>query len=1038
MPKIYLLKRSLKIALLYLLPRYRQQRRIIPSNGTCSGVFRQKGLWTMLRFFVLLLFATTAYAQTPTIVSGTVTDENGQRMPGVSILLKQSSGIGTTTDINGGYRLSVSKNDLNATLVFSFIGYKTQEIPLGNQTQIDVQLEQDITTLNEIVVVGYGVQDKKDVTGAISTISSENMNQGAITNPLQQIAGRAPGVNVTQLSNEPGTPPSVRIRGITSLQGGNDPLVVVDGIQGNMELLNQIPPSEIESVDVLKDASATAIYGSRGAPGVILITTKKGKEGKTSVEYNVTASVDVIPNERKLDVLDAAQWSEQIQLNGVPASVNHGSNTDWFDLLTRTGYTQNHTLSFGGGSKGLSYRASLTAILQNGVVINSSNKKYIGNLQATQMALDDRLTLTFNLNSGINNTVGSPSRVGPVSLESTLINLANVTRPTDPVLDTDGSTYYRDPVVFQYINPYAVMETVVNEGNNNNLFGSFRADLEVIDGLTAGWFGSWRKTDQMWGYYLPARSTVEDAINKRGIASIDNTRRDEKLMDISLTYQKKINDHSLNAMILYEWQRQTYFGNWTQATGFVNDLTTYNRLEAGDLSLASAGNMRSYKDDRTLVSFLGRVNYGFLDRYLLTLSMRRDGSSVFGANHKWGNFPAASVAWRIDQEPFMAQQNIFSALKLRGGYGITGNQQGLRPQQSIALVQSAGITYFGGTQITNFNVTQNPNADLQWETRKQGNIGVEFALLNSRLRGSVDVFSATTDNLLFEYTVPRPPYQHDRMIANIGSMLNEGLELALGYDIIKTGNTTLTLSGNLTLLKNEVLELGGTLNGVEMNTNHVGWGATSAYLIEGQPIGTFNILEHTGVDETGEETVLDRDGNGIIDQGNTSPDRYIAGSALPTYTYALTPTFRHKNFDVSMLWRGSGGNKIYNNMRQSLSMMEILGRANVLESAIPLGMRTTEYASDRWLESGSFLRFDNLTIGYRIPVERSKHIQNFRISLTGNNLALITNYSGVDPELNVSGSNPDPNGTNLNTFGGDRGTYPRTRSIALGLNIALK
>ena len=718
--------------------------------------------------------------------------------------------------------------------------------------------------------------------------------------------------------------------------------------------------------------------------------------------------------------------------------MNHGSETDWFDLLTQTGSTQNHTLSFGGGSKGLFYRASLTAILQDGVVINSSNKKYIGSLQATQHALDDRLTLTLNLNSGINNTIGSPSRVGPVSFESTLINLANIARPTDPVFDTDGSTYFRDPVVFQYINPYAVMETVVNEGYNNNLFGSFRADLEIVEGLTAGWFGSWRKTDQMWGYYLPARSTVEDARNRRGIASIDNTRRDEKLMNISLSYQKEINDHSLNAMVLYEWQNQTYFGNWTQATGFINDLTTFNRLEAGDLSLASAGNMRSYKNDRTLISFLGRINYGFLDRYLLTVSMRRDGSSVFGANHRWGNFPAASVAWRIDQEPFMAQQNVFNALKLRGGYGITGNQQGLQPQQSIALVQSAGITYFGGTQITNFNVNQNPNADLRWETRKQGNIGIEFALLSNRLSGSVDVFRANTDNLLFEYVVPRPPYQHDRMIANIGSMLNEGLELALAYDVIKTASTTLTLSGNLTLLRNEVLKLGGTLNGVEMNTNNVGWGATSAYLIEGQPIGTFNILEHTGVDETGEETVLDRDGNGIIDQGNTSPDRYIAGSALPTYTYAFIPTIKHKNLDVSMVWRGSGGNKIYNNMRHSLSMMEILGRANVLESAIPLGMRTTEYASDLWLEDGSFLRFDNLTIGYRIPVTGSKHIENFRISLTGSNLALFTNYSGVDPELNVSGSNPDPNGTNLNTFGGDRGTYPRTRSIALGLNIVLK
>lgn len=994
--------------------------------------------WSVFGVFILLAFFAFGdiVAQNQKTVSGTVNDELGQALPGVSVVLKGSSGVGTSTNIDGTYRLVLPEGENSPVLVFSFIGYKSQEVTVGNQSRIDVQFEPDLTTLGEVVVVGYGTQNRKDVTGSISTISQENMNQGAITNPLQQIAGRAPGVSISQISSEPGAAPSVRIRGITSLRGGNDPLVVVDGVQGNMELLNQVAPSEIESVDILKDASATAIYGSRGAPGVILITTRKGREGSTSVEYNVAASVDYIPQNRKLDVLDAAQWSEQVRLNGVPASVNHGSDTDWFGLLTRPGYTQNHTLSFGGGSKNLTYRAALTAILQDGVVINSNNNKYIGSLQATQYALDDRLTLTLNLNSSVNNTKGSPSSIGPVSFQSTLVNLANIARPTDPVFDTDGETYFRDPVVFQYINPYAVAQSVINEGTNNNLFGSLRADLEIIDGLTAGWFGSWRKTDQMWGYYLPAKSTVEDAINRKGIASIDNNRRDEKLMNISVNYMREMGNHSLSGMLLYEWQNQAYYGNWTQATGFINDLTTYNRLEAGDLSLASAGNMRSYKNDRTLVSFLGRVNYSFNQKYLLTVSMRRDGSSVFGDNHKWGNFPAASVAWRIDEESFMDNQNVFQSLKLRGGYGVTGNQQGLGPQQSIALVQSAGVTYFGGTQITNFNVTQNPNADLRWETRKQSNIGIDFSLLDERLNGSVDVFRAVTDNLLFEYVVPRPPYQHDRMIANIGSMLNKGLEIALGYDLIKTENTTLTLGGNVALLQNKVLTLGGSLNGIPMNTNYVGWGATGAYLIEGQPVGTFNMLQHTGVDETGEETVLDRDENGVIDQGNTSPDRYIAGSALPTYTYAVTPTLRHKNLDVSMLWRGSGGNKIYNNMRHSLSMLEILGRANVLESAIPMGMRTSQYASDVWLEDGSFFRLDNVTVGYTVPLGNVKYIDRLRLSLTGNNLFLFTNYSGVDPEINVSGSNPG--GFDLNTFGGDRGAYPRARSFAVGLNVVFK
>lgn len=1006
--------------------------RATPPGNSWGHAFA-KCLFTLLALAVSCI----VYAQTPVTITGTVNDDAGQGLPGVSILLKGSNGVGTVSDADGSYRVNIPNDQANGILVFSFIGLKTQEIPIGNQTEIDVKMEPDLTTLGEVVVVGYGTQERKDVTGSIATISKENFNQGAITSPLQQIAGRAPGVSVTQISSEPGSAPSVRIRGITSLRGGNDPLVVVDGVQGNMELLNQVPPSEIESVDVLKDASATAIYGSRGAPGVILVTTRKGKEGKSTVEYSVAASVDYIPENRKIDVLNAAQWSEQVRLNGVPSSVNHGSNTDWFNLLTRPGYTQNHTLAFGGGSNNLSFRGALTAILQDGMVINSGNNRYIGSLQATQHGLDDRLVLTFNLNSSVNNTTGSPSSVGPVSFQSTLVNLANIARPTDPVYDTDGQTYFRDPVVFQYINPYAVAKSVINEGVNNNLFGSLRADLEIFEGLTAGWFGSWRKTDQMWGYYLPAKSTIEDAINRRGIASIDNTRRDEKLMNISLNYRRDYGDHSLSAMALYEWQNQAYYGNWTQATGFINDLTTFNRLEAGDLSLASAGNIRSYKNDRTLVSFLGRVNYGFKDKYLATLSIRRDGSSVFGANHKWGNFPAASLAWRIDQENFMTNQDIFQSLKLRGGYGITGNQQGLGPQQSIALVQSAGITYFGGTQITNFNVNQNPNADLRWETRKQSNIGLDFSLLDGRLNGSVDAFRAVTENLLFEYVVPRPPYQHDRMIANIGSMMNKGLEVALGYDLIKSENTTLTLGGNVSLLRNEVLTLGGSLNGIQMNTNYAGWGATSAYLIEGEPIGTFNILQHTGVNESGEETVLDLDGDGVIDQGNLSTDRYLAGSALPTHTYAITPTLRYRNFDVSMLWRGSGGNKIYNNMRQSLSMLEILGRANVLESAIPLGIRTTQYASDVWLEDGSFFRLENVTVGYTIPVQNVKYIDRLRLSMTGNNLWLFTDYSGADPEMNVSGSNPDSS-FDLNTFGGDRGAYPRARSFAMGLNVVFK
>ncbi|SHL63910.1 iron complex outermembrane recepter protein [Flavobacterium chilense] len=958
-------------------------------------------------------------------VSGIITDENGLPLPGASVL-EEGTKNGMVTDFDGKYKLTVES--ASSVIIVSFVGYKEKKV-VANQSIINIQLIPDATDLQEIVVVGYGSTVRKDVTGAVSSIAAKDMNQGAIVNPLQLISGKAAGVNITQIGSEPGSGPSVRIRGISSLIGGNDPLVVVDGIQGNMDLLNQVPPSEIESVDVLKDASATAVYGSRGAPGVIIITTKKNKAGKTTLEYIGSTSIDFIP--KKLDMLNADQWWQTAQSVGVPASANHGSSTDWYNLLTQTGITQTHTLSFGGGTDKFNYRASLTAILQDGVVINSSNQKYIGRIQATQLALDDKLKLTFNLNTGVNNVTNSIGDIGSVSYKSNLITNSLLARPTDPVFNTDGS-YYTDPTVFQYLNPYAVAQTVTYETQNDNLFGSLKADLDLAKGLTAGWFGSWRKTNKTIGYFLPAESTDAMAIDQKGYANIKNERQNEKLTNVSLTYKKTFGIHSINALALYEWQNQTYQGNYAQTRGFINDKTTYNALQFGDFSKVQSNDISSYKNDRTLVSYLGRVNYSLLDRYLVTASIRRDGSSVFGANNKWGNFPSASVAWQINNESFMKNQALFNELKLRVGYGETGNQQGLYPQTSLSLVGGAGTTYFGGMPITNFNITQNANADLKWETKKQTNIGLDFALLNNRLRGSVDVYSSKTENLLFNYTVPQPPYPYNQIKANVGSISNKGIEVALAYDVIKTDNSTLTLAGNASFMKNEVLNLSGSINGVPLNTDYVGWGALNSYLVQGKPVGAFYILEHTGKNENNVETVKDRDGNGIIDQGVKSPDRYYAGSALPTYTFAFNPSYRYKNFDASMLVRGSGGNKIYNGLRSNLSRLENIGKSNVLESALDTGIYTSPYGSDLWLEDGSFVRLENLTAGYTFRFT-DKYVDSVRLSLTGNNLLLITNYTGIDPELNISGSG-DP----ADNFGGDKGIYPRTRSVAFGLTVKFK
>ncbi|NVN19063.1 SusC/RagA family TonB-linked outer membrane protein [Muricauda sp. HICW] len=997
--------------------------------GKWVGSYVMEPTWYLVVFFTLMLCFSghasskdlRAWQNSQIQISGNVVDGQGIPMAFINVL-EEGTQNGVTTDMDGNYSITVSSPE--AVLVYSSIGFTTQSIPVGNQRTINVIMQESVSNLDEVVVIGYGTSSKRDVSGAVATISNEDFNSGAITNPLQQISGKAPGVIINQQGSEPGSTPSIRIRGIGSLIGGNDPLVVVDGVQGNMGLLDQIPPNEIKSIDILKDASATAVYGSRGAPGVIIVTTKNNKNGQSTFEYTSTVAIDVLSN--KLDVLDAQQWWEQAQLYGVPASANHGSSTDWYDVLTKSGFTQNHTISFGAGTDTFNYRASVSAILQEGVVINSQNDKYIARLSANQKALNDHLNLTMNINTGVIETSNSIQSIGSVGFTSNLVTNSYFKRPTDPVFDTDGS-YYTDPNVFEYLNPYAVAQTTVDERENNNLFVSLDADLDVYKGITLGWFGSWRKTNNTVGFYLPVASTDANAVNQNGFANINNSNEDEKLTNVSLSYKNTFGNHKIDALALYEWQQQMYQGNFAQARGFFNDETTYNALQGGDLSDVRSGDISSYKNDRSLISFLGRINYTLLDKYLITMSYRRDGSSVFGDENKWGNFPAVSLAWRIDEEGFM-KDGFFDQLKLRGGYGITGNQQGLFPQQSLSLVSPSGVTYFGGAEISNFQISQNSNGDLKWERKKQANVGLDFSLIDYRLTGSIDAFTATTDDLLFNYTVPQPPFPYNTIAANVGSIRNRGLEVALSYDFIRNDDMQLTLGGNLSLLDNKVLNLSGAIEGVELNTNYIPWG-TNSFLIEGEAIGTYSILQHSGINEVGAETVQDINGDGVIDQGTRSPDRVLEGSALPTYNFAINPTFRYKNFDFSMLWRGSGGNKIYNGLKQNLSRMESLGNSNVLESAVDLGLYTSQYGSDLWLEDGDFVRLENVTASYTINTDKLDYIKSLRISLTANNLLLFTDYSGVDPELNFNGANG---------FGGDFGIYPRTSSAALGLQVKFK
>lgn len=988
-----------------------------------------KRLLSKVVLLAMLLITQFAIAQDRTI-SGKVTDENGNAVAGATVIAKGSA-KGAATDASGNFKLSVPASV--SELVVSSVGFTTKEVEVAGKTSIDVSLASKNTNLSDVVVVGYGTARKKDVTASVVKIGEKDLNPGPITNPLQQIAGKAAGVTITQVGSEPGVAPSIRIRGITSLIGGNDPLVVVDGVQGNLDLLNQVPPSEIESVDILKDASATALYGSRGAAGVVLVTTKRGRSGKMTLEYSGVVSTESVA--KKYEVLNAAEWRAEATKRGISSSADFGGNTDWFNKITRNGFTQNHSVAFGAGANGFSYRASLSAILQDGIVLNTGYKNYIGRLQVTQKAIDNKLTLTANLNSSISQNMWN----GPG-----VIGTAIYRRPTDPVylksVSGADSAYFTTPTTFNYVNPYARVKEIVDGAETNNLFGSLRADLEIIPGLTGGFFGSWRKVDQVSGYYLSPKTTVQDAISHNGIASRNSNLTNEKLMDLSLGYKKSFGEHSLDANFIYEWQQAVYQGYFAQGRGFVNDLLTFNALQSADLSQVATGDISSYKNDRTLVSFLGIVNYSYKGRYLFKASFRRDGSSVFGANNKWGNFPSINAAWRISEEDFMRKQKIFNDLKLRLGYGVTGNQQGLGPLNSVRLVNPDGTTFFGGNLIPNFSITQNENKDLKWETRRMFNAGVDFGMLKNKLSGSIDFYYGKTKDLLFDYTVPQPPYPYSSIKANVGTILNTGLELNLSYKAVDKKDLTVILAGNFTTNKATVEELSGSLNGIPLNTDTVRWGAGGTtgvastnngilYLIKGKPLGTFMLFQHAGVDAFGNQIIVDRNKNGVIDDNDRSPDRYICGQALPKFTYAFTPSVTYKNFDLSMVWRGAYGNKIYNAARAERSAMAKFGQENVLKSALKDGIQNIDYATDFWLEDGSFLRFDNLTIGYRVNTAKIKYVSSLRFSLTATNIAVITKYSGIDPEVRSDGGNG---------FGINYGIYPRTRTFAFGVNVSFK
>ena len=1006
---------------------------------------------------VLLLGNLEAWAQGRT-VTGKVSDPTGFGLPGVSVQLKGTQ-RGTNTDAEGKFSLTDVPD--NATLVLSFIGYTSQEVAVGNRSTVDVKLADDTKALEEVVVVGYGTAKRKDLTGSVVQVTAKDFNAGVNPNPLQAIQGKVAGLIITAPSGDPNQQPTVRLRGYTSLAGGSDPLYVVDGMIGVP--INTISPSDIESLDVLKDASAAAIYGSRAANGVILVTTKRGKAGKTTLSFNNYVGISTISN--RLNLLDGPGYRDAVkQIKGDSSLLDQqrfpagNYNTDWVKEITRTAIVNNHDIAIAGGSPAFSYRGSLNYIKQEGIIKKTGFDRITGRINLDQKAFDNRLNIQYNLSYSETNrdfpenfVLGAPSSGAILARATTFL-------PTLPVRNADGS-YYEVGGSFDLFNPVAMLETNISKGVQRYVQGGMNLRYEILDGLTLGLSGQVQRDNTVNNFSTDPNVKANSASNGR--AGRNFTEANSKLLELTATYTKGFgSDQNNNYSLLggYSFQQFDNDGFGASNNGFISTDINFNNLGLGSGTLVSPANnyATSYRNQSKLISFFGRATVNMNDRYNVTATLRRDGSSKFGANNKWGLFPSVGAGWTISNESFFPKSNALNYLKLRVGYGATGNSEGISAYNSIQLYGQKGTYYDGqlGDFLPGYGITQNANPNLKWEVLRTSNIGLDFQLIGGRFSGTVEYYNKLTKDMLYPYSVPADgvTYFTNVILANVGSMRNSGFELSFGGDIIQKNafswNSKIVGAYN----KNTVVSLSNDqFSNGQVRFNPFGGRGLSdvfaSYLVPGQALGEFNNVPTFAGSYSADGQPLLKAATGDTPVTDYKSSDAAAGVASGTYIKQGNPqpflnasfinTFRYKGFDLYFQLRGTFGNSILNNLRSNLMLPGSILETNMLKDVTTLPKNYgVNVLSTNWLESGSFVRFDNWQVGYNIPLPASKYITNARVYVGGNNLFIITKYKGIDPELQVKGDLPSTFAQAPNTVGLDAsGIYPKTRTFQLGLNL---
>ena len=978
---------------------------------------------------LLSLCMTAAFAQQGAI-KGKILDENGEPIIGANVVEKGTTN-GTITDLDGNYTLTVN-NLKNAVLQVSYIGYNTVETPVKGQKTLDVKMASSVVNLGEVVAIGYGTQTRKEITGSVANVSQENFNKGVNRDAADLLQGKVAGLQITSGSGDVTRDSQIRLRGTSTLQNDQGPMIVIDGVPGGD--MSTVSPSDIESISVLKDASSAAIYGSRAAGGVILITTKRGSGAKTTINYDGYLTVSGVAN--KPDMLNAQEWREINKQLGNDISVydKYNADSDWFDALLRTGVSQNHSLSLSGGSSKSNYRASYTYLDRKGIARDNWMKRHSFRFQFQQRAINDRLRIGL---TGAGTLTDSQGTFGDYFIA------AYNNPPVIPIYNEDGTYFTGNDNAYNQGNMVKAQDENYKLKKNNYFYGQGDLQFEIIQGLNVkanlykSRFSSdnsnWESPDNALGG--GSGNSLGDSSN--GYARRSNFSWDRELMEWTANYNRAFGaeeKHKLDALLGYSWESNAYQSQSSMATNFAIASMGANSIQTGnDLKI---GNVTSSKNEYKLISFFARAHYSFDERYMITATVRRDGSSKFGANHKWGWFPSVSAAWGLSQEGFMKDIKWISDLKLRAGWGVTGNQDGLMPYKSLELYQAYGTYYENGGSSTAFRITQNANPDLKWEETAMFDIGIDFSLFNGRLGGTIEYYDKKTSDMLYNYSVPTPTYVYDKIAANVGDMSNKGIEVMLNLDVIRNKKFSWNTSINLAHNKNKITKLSNDLYSTDRVYVGDPWirgasGVTSHIVEEGYPVGQFFMLKCEGIDSNGKFIMVDLNGDGQI----SDDDRTYCGSAQPDLTFGWNNTFSWNRWDASFFIRGSLGQKVLNNPRAAYGNNTYVAGANAMKGDDLTLLRENSRVCSYYLEDGSYARLDNMSIGYTFDTKKIDWLDKARIYVAAQNLFVITGYSGLDPEVEVFRGEASDNNAGLDPGIEPRNYMPKARSFTFGVNL---